>query len=299
MPVGVKNTQALAAVLGGTQSLHCNGRDEALALPTEESATIALRTQQILLHESGVAATADPVGGAYAIEERTTGIEREAQALLDQIDDMGGTLTAIETGFIQRQIQDAAYEAQRAIDAGRAVVVGVNQFADASASRVAVFRVDPEMERRQIDRLRALRAGRSEHAWSEAVSAVDRAARDGAQIICTQELFRSQYFCQNEDHTWFDLAEPIPGPTTEVLGGLAAELGVVIVASLFERRAPGLYHNTAVVFERDGRMVGKYRKMHIPDDPGYYEKFYFTPGDTGFRAFDTKFGRIAALVCWP
>ena len=175
--------QALAAVLGGTQSLHCNGRDEALALPTEESATIALRTQQILLHESGVAATADPVGGAYAIEERTTSIEREAQALLDQIDEMGGTLAAIETGFIQRQIQDAAYEAQRAIDAGRAVVVGVNQFADASASRVAVFRVDPEMERRQIERLRALRAGRSEHAWREAVSAVDRAARDGSNLL--------------------------------------------------------------------------------------------------------------------
>lgn len=175
--------QALAAVLGGTQSLHCNGRDEALALPTEESATIALRTQQILLHESGVAATADPVGGAYAIEERTTGIEREAQALLDQIDEMGGTLTAIETGFIQRQIQDAAYEAQRAIDAGRAVVVGVNQFADASASRVAVFRVDPEMECRQIDRLRALRTGRSDHEWREAVSAVDRAARDGSNLL--------------------------------------------------------------------------------------------------------------------
>ena len=175
--------QALAAVLGGTQSLHCNGRDEALALPTEESATIALRTQQILLHESGVAGTVDPVGGAYAIEARTTRIEREAEALLERIDRIGGTLTAIETGFIQRQIQDAAYQAQRAIDAGDAVVVGVNQFADDSTSHVPVFRVDPEMERQQIERLRALRAGRSERGWREALSAVDRAARDGSNLL--------------------------------------------------------------------------------------------------------------------
>ena len=175
--------QALAAVLGGTQSLHCNGRDEALALPTEESATLALRTQQIILHESGVANTVDPVGGAYAIEERTTRIEREATALLERIDRMGGTLTAIETGFIQREIQDAAYRAQQAIDARQAIVVGVNQFTDDSVANIAVFRVDPEMERRQIERLRAVRAGRSESAWRAALAAVDRAARDGGNLL--------------------------------------------------------------------------------------------------------------------
>src|SRR4029077_6531575 len=120
--------QALAAVLGGAQSLHCNGRDEALSLPTEESATVALRTQQIILHESGVANTVDPMGGSYAVEEMTARIEREATELLDQIDRVGGTLAAIESGYIQRQIQDAAYRAQQAIDAGDAVVVGVNKF---------------------------------------------------------------------------------------------------------------------------------------------------------------------------
>ena len=125
----------------------------------------------------------------------------------------------------------------------------------------------------------------------------DAAAR-GAQIICTQELFRSQYFCQEENAELFDLAEPIPGPTTSALAALAAELGVVIVGSLFERRAAGVYHNTAVVLDADGALRGIYRKMHIPDDPLYYEKFYFTPGDLGFRAFDTRFGRIGVLVCW-
>src|SRR5262249_28720260 len=110
--------------------------------------------------------------------------------------------------------------------------------------------------------------------------------------------FRSQYFCQTEDHRVFDLAEPIPGPSTERLAPLAKELGVVIVASLFERRAAGLYHNTAVVLDADGSIRGLYRKMHIPDDPLYYEKFYFTPGDLGFRSFDTRFGRVGTLVCW-
>jgi N-carbamoylputrescine amidase len=132
----------------------------------------------------------------------------------------------------------------------------------------------------------------------KAVQGVRDAAARGAQIICLQELFRSQYFCQVEDHRFFDLAEAIPGPSTEVLCALAAELGIVIVASLFEKRAEGLYHNTAAIIDADGRYLGKYRKMHIPDDPQYYEKFYFTPGDLGFRSWDTRFGRIGVLVCW-
>jgi len=131
-----------------------------------------------------------------------------------------------------------------------------------------------------------------------ALDGVRQAAARGAQIICLQELFRSQYFCQVEDHRFFDLAEPIPGPSTERLAALAKELGVVIVASLFEKRAEGLYHNTAAIIDADGSYLGKYRKMHIPDDPQYYEKFYFTPGDLGFRSWDTRFARIGVLVCW-
>ncbi|MEP7177014.1 MAG: carbon-nitrogen hydrolase [Gemmatimonadales bacterium] len=131
-----------------------------------------------------------------------------------------------------------------------------------------------------------------------AAAGVREAAASGAQIICLQELFRSQYFCQVEDHRFFDLAESIPGPSTESLAALAAELGVVIVASLFEKRAEGLYHNTAAIIDADGRYLGKYRKMHIPDDPQYYEKFYFTPGDLGFRTWDTRYGRIGVLICW-
>jgi N-carbamoylputrescine amidase len=127
---------------------------------------------------------------------------------------------------------------------------------------------------------------------------IREAAKKGAQVICTEELFRSQYFCREEDARLFDLAETIPGPTTERLQPLAKELGIVIIASLFEKRATGLYHNTAVVIDADGSLLGLYRKMHIPDDPLFFEKFYFTPGDLGFRAFDTKFGRIATLVCW-
>jgi N-carbamoylputrescine amidase len=127
---------------------------------------------------------------------------------------------------------------------------------------------------------------------------IREAAKRGAQVICLEELFRSQYFCREENHDCFDLAEPIPGPSTEALGSLAGELGVVIVASLFERRAAGLYHNTAAVLDADGSLLGIYRKMHIPDDPLYYEKFYFTPGDLGFPNFDTRFGRIGVLVCW-
>lgn len=127
---------------------------------------------------------------------------------------------------------------------------------------------------------------------------VRAAAAQGAQIICLQELFRSPYFCQIEDHKYFALAESVPGPTTERFQQLAKELGVVIIASLFERRAPGLYHNTAAIIDADGSYLGKYRKMHIPDDPLFYEKFYFTPGDLGFRAWDTKFARIGVCICW-
>lgn len=127
---------------------------------------------------------------------------------------------------------------------------------------------------------------------------IRRAATAGARLILLQELHNTLYFCQVEDPTLCDLAEPIPGPTTERLGALAQELGVVIVASLFERRAAGLYHNTAVVLDTDGRIAGRYRKMHIPDDPGFYEKFYFTPGDLGFSPIDTAVGRLGVLVCW-
>jgi len=130
------------------------------------------------------------------------------------------------------------------------------------------------------------------------LSLAEQAAKQGAKIICTQELFRSQYFCQSEDHDWFRLAEPIPGPSTEAFQKLAQKHGAVVIASLFEKRASGLYHNTAAIIDADGKLLGIYRKMHIPDDPLYYEKFYFTPGDTGFRAWTTKFGKIGVLVCW-
>ena len=130
------------------------------------------------------------------------------------------------------------------------------------------------------------------------LAAVERAARSGAQIICTQELFRSQYFCQSEDYKYFELAEPIPGPTTQAFQQLAKARQVVIIASLFEKRTSGLYHNTAAVIDADGSLLGVYRKMHIPDDPLYYEKFYFTPGDLGFKAVKTRFGRMGTLVCW-
>ena len=128
--------------------------------------------------------------------------------------------------------------------------------------------------------------------------AIRKAAGMGAQVIVLQELFKSLYFCDVEDYKNFELGEAIPGPTTDELAPLAKELGVVIVASLFEKRAQGLYHNTTAVLDADGSYLGKYRKMHIPDDPGYYEKFYFTPGDLGYKVFDTKFGRIGVLICW-
>ncbi len=131
-----------------------------------------------------------------------------------------------------------------------------------------------------------------------AVARVGEAAAAGARLVCLPELFRTRYFAQREDAALFDLAEPVPGPSTEALGRAAKDAGVVVIAPVFERRAPGLYHNTAVVLDADGRVAGLYRKMHIPDDPAYYEKFYFAPGDLGFRVFDTRVGRIGTLVCW-
>lgn len=130
------------------------------------------------------------------------------------------------------------------------------------------------------------------------IDGIRKAAAQGATLVCLQELFGWFYFCQREDHDFFRLAEPVPGPTTERLGAVARELHVVIVASLFEKRAEGLYHNTAAVIDADGRYLGKYRKMHIPDDPQFYEKFYFTPGDLGFRVWDTAVGKLGVLVCW-
>ncbi|MGP8248048.1 MAG: carbon-nitrogen hydrolase [Bryobacteraceae bacterium] len=133
---------------------------------------------------------------------------------------------------------------------------------------------------------------------AKAAARIRQAAADGARIVCVQELFRSQYFCREENAAFFDLAEPIPGPTTERFSALARELEIAIVGSIFERRTPGVYHNTAVVFDGDGSLAGMYRKMHIPDDPLYFEKYYFTPGDLGFPCFDTRYARIAPLVCW-
>jgi N-carbamoylputrescine amidase len=133
---------------------------------------------------------------------------------------------------------------------------------------------------------------------AKAVARVKEAREAGADVVCLPELFRSQYFCQREDASLFDLAEPVPGPTTEALGRAAKESGAVVVAPVFERRAAGLYHNSAAIIDADGQIRGLYRKMHIPDDPAFYEKYYFTPGDLGFRAFDTRAGRIGTLICW-
>lgn len=132
----------------------------------------------------------------------------------------------------------------------------------------------------------------------KAIEKVREAAQKGAQIVCLQELFTSLYFCDEEDYNNFQLAEAIPGPSTDALSAVAAELGVVIIASLFEKRTQGLYHNTTAVLDADGSYLGKYRKMHIPDDPGFYEKFYFTPGDLGYKVFQTKFAKIGVLICW-
>ena len=179
--------QALAAVLGGTQSLHCNGRDEALALPTEIAAQIALRTQQIIAAETGVANTVDPLGGSYAIEALTNEIEEGARALLERIDAAGGTLAAIEQGLIQRAIQESAYRAQQLIDSAKNVVVGVNAFAvkedETSGARIEVHSIDPEVERRQVERVRAVRASRDESQWRTAIDGVTAAARSSENLV--------------------------------------------------------------------------------------------------------------------
>lgn len=141
-------------------------------------------------------------------------------------------------------------------------------------------------------------SARPDRNLARTLSRVEQAARRGAQIICTQELFRSLYFCQSENHDCFQLAEPVPGPTTDAFARLAKKHKAVIIASIFEKRAPGLYHNTAAILDADGSLLGIYRKMHIPDDPLYHEKFYFTPGDLGFRAWRTRYAGIGVLICW-
>ena len=176
--------QAMAAVLGGTQSLHCNGLDEALSLPSEDAARLALRTQQIIAAESGVANTVDPVGGSFTIEAATDRLEAEARVLLERIERVGGTLPAIESGMIQREIQDAAYRAQQAVDAGESTVVGVNRYVDANGTPTrSVFRIDPDVERQQIERVRAVRAGRSESTWRPAIERVEAAARGSDNLL--------------------------------------------------------------------------------------------------------------------
>jgi methylmalonyl-CoA mutase N-terminal domain/subunit len=178
--------QALAAVLGGTQSLHCNGFDEALALPTEHAARLALRTQQVIAAETGVANTVDPVGGSYAIEALTDEIERAAEEIVARIDRLGGTMVAIETGFIQREIQESAYRAQVAVDSGESIVVGVNRFTDGggpAAPGADVFRIDPDTERRQVERVRSLRARREVGPWRRSLDAVIEAAGNGANLV--------------------------------------------------------------------------------------------------------------------
>jgi methylmalonyl-CoA mutase N-terminal domain/subunit len=174
--------QAMAAVLGGCQSLHTNSRDEALALPTEESAKIALRTQQILAHETGIPATADPLAGSYAVESMTLDIEREARELIEKIDEMGGALAAIESGFVQRAIGDAAYAAQQAVESKKKIVVGVNDFVDDSPSQLPILRIDESVERDQLAKLRAFREKRRGD-FRSALASLDRAARDGANLM--------------------------------------------------------------------------------------------------------------------
>ena len=168
--------QALAAILGGAQSLHTNSRDEALALPTEEAARLALRTQQILAYEAGVTETPDPLAGSYYVESLTNELEAAAWAYLDEIESLGGTLAAIERGFQQREIQEAAYRVQRAVDSGDQVVVGVNKFRDDEVATPPTHRIDPEGERRQIERVRKVRAERSAEAWRAAMDELERVA---------------------------------------------------------------------------------------------------------------------------
>jgi methylmalonyl-CoA mutase N-terminal domain/subunit len=176
--------QALAAVLGGCQSLHTNAKDEALALPSEDAATLALRTQQIVAYESGVAATADPLGGAYAVEAQTDALEREAGAILERVLAQGGALPAIEQGLVQREIQDAAYAFQRQVESGERVIVGVNRFqAGGAAAPTEILRIDPALEQAQVARLQALRARRDPGAWRAALDALERAARCDANLM--------------------------------------------------------------------------------------------------------------------
>ena len=175
--------QALAAVIGGTQSLHCNGRDEALGLPTEDSARIALRTQQIIAHETGVPNTVDPFGGSYAVEDLTNRIEAGAREILDRIDAMGGTLSAIEAGAVQREIQESAYRAQLQIDSGEAVVVGVNRYATSEGGGIEVLEIDPAIEMRQVERVQAVRTSRDESDWRAAMDAVRTAASGTSNLV--------------------------------------------------------------------------------------------------------------------
>src|SRR5687767_15007408 len=175
--------QALAAVLGGTQSLHCNGRDEALALPTEDSARIALRTQQIVGFESGVANTIDPFGGSYHVETLTSRIEEGARELLTRIESVGGTLAAIEQGYIQRQVQESAYQAQLAVDSGEAVVVGVNKYVTDEASSIEVFQIDPQLEVQQVQRVQEVRRARNQAKWKASLDAVGAAARTTDNLV--------------------------------------------------------------------------------------------------------------------
>jgi len=156
--------------------------------------------------------------------------------------------------------------------------------------------VKPQMTKIALIQMRC--GPEPEENFKRAIQFIRDATKKGAQIVCLPELFRSQYFCQTEDHKNFDLAETIPGKSTSVLGELARELGIVIIASLFEKRSAGIYHNTAAIIDADGKLLGKYRKMHIPDDPLYHEKFYFTPGDLGFQAWPTAQGKIGVCVCW-
>jgi methylmalonyl-CoA mutase N-terminal domain/subunit len=175
--------QAMAAVLGGSQSLHTNSFDEALSLPTEQAARIALRTQQVVAYESGVPNTVDPLAGSYFIESLTDEIEKHANAYLAKIDALGGMLKAIERGFVQQEIQNAAYEYQRAVDAGDAVVVGVNRFEQEQEREVPIQRIDEDLERQQVERVRALRARRNESSWKQAITAIQGAARSGDNLM--------------------------------------------------------------------------------------------------------------------
>src|SRR5438270_12324521 len=156
----------------------------------------------------------------------------------------------------------------------------------------------PNSEKTQVALVQMRCGANAEQNLTRAIEFIREAAKGGAEIVCLPELFRSQYFCQSEDHDNFSLAESIPGPSTDALTKLAREKSVIIVASLFEKRAAGVYHNTAVVIDADGNILGKYRKMHIPDDPSYYEKFYFTPGDLGFQSWKTARGNLGVLICW-